>query len=159
MNTVLANSMKFEFNGGILKGTDYYSSTDFTRRLAWLVVRERVWHLLLPGSPRSYHCVQAGPVEDQEEPDGWMWCVDVDGQKYPLPRCRIEGPRPALPDRGAYLKRTAILYVAEARNANGAAFGGVHDLHSGLVCTAHPLWLTYGLRVGYAGSGKSEFVG
>lgn len=144
------NNITFQFHGGLLHKTDYYQSTDCRRGLAWLGVHEKVWHILLPGAPRSTRCVQAGPIEDPEEPEGWSWCLDIDGQSYPLPLSRIHGERPNLPDRGHYLKRTAVLYTGSGPRLL------FHTNAPGLQSTAHQVWLTNGMKVGYKPRGHEN---
>lgn len=141
--------MRFEFHGSYLTDCDYFGSVAFTRGEAWATVRERQWHIMLPRFPRSCHVVQAGLIEDPDEPGGWSWCLDLDEELFPLPQRQIYGERPLPPDRGGYWQRRGLLYTAPSHNANRAAFGGVHELRSGLVGRPHTLWLTHGMRVDY----------
>ncbi|MEN3940711.1 hypothetical protein WJU23_05400 [Prosthecobacter sp. SYSU 5D2] len=138
--------MKFIFDGHVLQQTDYYESTAFTRGQAWLALHDRVWHIMMPGMPRHWGLAQVGVVEAQDEQDGWMWCLDLEGQEYPLPMAQIHGERPRPPQRGGYWKRCGILYHCNTLDADRAAFGAVSN---GLQSKTCELWVTNGGRVGY----------
>lgn len=138
---------QIEFHGGLIFRTDYFGSLDWNRGAAWLVVREKVWHVLLPGPPRSRQCVQAGPVPAEDEPGGWAWCVDIDGQRWVIPTRTIHGTRPEPPERGGIYQRAAVIYTGWAINAGRAAFGGVHDLRNGPESFSARICVCCGVRV------------
>lgn len=139
--------MKFTFEGGILSHSDYYGSVPQLRGQAWLAVVNRSWHLLLPGPPRSKTCVQIYPIPCEEENEGWLWCMDVDGQRFSIPRSCIHGRCPEPPLKGQHFRRAAVLYTGETRAASRAAFGGTHELRDGLNGWPCQLWVTCGFRV------------
>jgi hypothetical protein len=138
--------MHLNFEGHQLKNTDYFDSVAFTSGQAWLAVHDRVWHVMLPGHPVRWGLAQMNVVEAEDEQDGWQWCLDLDGREYPLPMARIQGERPRPPQRGGYWKRCGILYHANTRDADRAAFGAVSN---GLQSVTVELWVTNGGKVGY----------
>ena len=139
--------MKLRFHGGLLVETDYFGSLDWSRGQAWLGVHGTSWHVLLPDVPRSMNCAQVYPFPAEDEPEGWAWCVDVDGRRWMVPSGCIHGERPAPPVKGHAWRRAAVIYTGQTQAANRAAFGGTHDLRDGLNGHSCRLWVTCGFRV------------
>lgn len=141
--------MNIYFSGNVITRTDYFISAACCRGMAWMTVEQGTWHILLPRHPKSTCVVQASPQVAEDEPNEWQWCLDIDGEEFPLPVASIHGERPRPPDHGQALDRRCRLYTAHTISAGIAAFGGAHGLQTGLVSHPHRLWLVHGIRVDY----------
>lgn len=137
-----------DFASGVLHRTDYFSSRDREQGRAWLVIHTCDWHVLLPHLPSSrLEVAHARPVTDCQERDGWRWRLELGDWFLPLPRCRIIGPRPRLPEPYTRSERTLTLYGAELAAASGQSFFG--NVHPGLqIHSTCRLWLVRDTRHG-----------
>lgn len=131
--------MNFETDeSGEVRRTDYFGSNEKLKGRAWLIVIRTSWQFFLPCTPGCrLRLVQAFPVEAEEEPEGWMWCLDVDGTRYPVPVRQIQGPRPRLPDAGQVLRRACLLHVDYCATLGPWFFGAMHPGMQSRACTLH----------------------
>lgn len=122
---VYMNSMNTSFAGGVIRETDYFDSADRDQGLAWLVIHDHAWHVLLPDRcarrPREAY---ARPVIAHDEPDGWRWRLELGDWHLPLPTAQIIGPRPPLPEPRSRSARTLTLYSNELHKSRGQSFFG-----------------------------------
>ncbi|MBB5038280.1 hypothetical protein [Prosthecobacter dejongeii] len=118
--------MDFKTDGGEVRSTDYFSSGERLKGRAWLMVIHTTWHFFLPQTcGAGVKLAQVYPIEAEEEPEGWMWCLDLDGVTYPLPLRQIQGPRPRLPDLGQVLRRSCLLHTDYCAKLGPWFFGAI----------------------------------
>jgi hypothetical protein len=135
--------MKIDFDGSHITDTDYFESPDREKGIAWCLVDHGVWHVLVPHPPiHPPSMVEARPVTDRQERDGWRWRVELPGWHLPLfGRC-IRPRRPPLPEPFTRLERTVVFYHAimrEDRHRGSSFFGSVQE---GVQIWARcPLWV------------------
>jgi hypothetical protein len=108
--------MFFQFNdAGILLDTPYWQSEEARKGRPVCTVRDGVWHVLMPAPgqryPQRYQPAVAMPVRSSSEPEGWLWKIWIT-REWPvrLPLSCFEGPPPPLPDPGAKLDRSLVIY-------------------------------------------------
>ena len=107
------------FAPGEIMRTDYFGSDDCYAGLAWLAVRGREWHVLLPK-----HCgalpevAYARPVTDHEEPHGWRWRLEIGTCHLPIKHRQIFGPPPDLPAPGSKADCVVFLYLRRENHAH-----------------------------------------
>lgn len=143
LNCANEQFMKIDLHGSHISETDYFESIDYEQGIAWCVIEQGVWHLLVPSPPiHPPSMVEARPVTDRQERDGWRWRVELPGWHLPLfGRC-IRPGRPSLPEPFTRWERTAVFYHAIMREdkCRGSSFFG--SIQRGVQVWAKcPLWI------------------
>jgi hypothetical protein len=136
--------MKIDFDESQISGTDYFDSDDAECGLPWCYVCRGAWHILLktPQGLKPPTSINATPVRDWNEPDGWRWSLRIGSLRFPLRHCCFQPFRPALPEPNTRSLRGAVIYNAflSRGRCSGASFFG--SIEPGMqVWATCQLWL------------------
>ena len=138
--------MKITFKGSHITDTDYFESRDREMGVPWCIIHAGAWHVLMPSPPiHPPSMVEARPVTDCEEQDGWRWRIELPGWHLPLYGRCLRPRRPPLPEPLTRAERTAVFYHAILREEQqrGSSFFG--SIKPGMqIWATCPLWLVRG---------------
>lgn len=138
--------MKITFNGSHITETDYFESRDREQGVIWCHVHAGVWHVLVPSPPiHPPSMVEARPVTDCEEQDGWRWRIELPGWHLPLYGRCLRPRRPPLPEPLTRAERTAVFYHAILREEQQRVSSFFGSIKPGMqIWASCPLWLVRG---------------
>lgn len=138
--------MQILHDGTRLTDTNYFGSEDCRSGVAWAFIQSGVWHVLIPSSPiHPPSMVEARPVTDRQEPDGWRWRLELPEWHLPLYSRCIRPRRPSLPEPSTRHERRAIFYhrILHEEDQRGSSFFGT--IRPGLqIWASCPLWVVRG---------------
>lgn len=131
--------MNIYFNGRAILDTDYYVSNDHRDGVPWAWIADGIWNVLLPSPPiHPPSKVQARPVRDNREPDGWRWRIELPEWRLPLYARCIKPQRPPLPQEQTCIERKAVFYYhTKERKPDSVR----NELQIWAIC---PLWIVRG---------------
>ena len=138
--------MKIDFKGAHITDTDYFESRDRELGIPWCLVQDGTWHVLISRPPiHPPSKVEARPVTDSQERDGWRWRLELPEWHLPLYGRCMRPKRPRLPEPLTKIERRVVFYHAimrEEKHRGSSFFGSVGEGMQ--IWASCPLWIVRG---------------